>query len=74
MEISFPNIRVSTVMKKHGENLVMEKVMENEQNNSLENILKKSWNVYTAYHESRMRNYDSSISIGLLQRGFWSMF
>ena len=39
--------RVPTVMEKHGKNLVM----ENGQRNSYGNILKKSWNFSTAYHE-----------------------
>ena len=35
----------------------------------IENILKKSWNFSTAYHESCTRSFDNSISIaiGLLQ-------
>ena len=36
------------------------KVME------IENILEKSWNFSTGYHESRTRSSDNSISIGLL--------
>ena len=32
-----------------------------------ENILKKSWNFSTAYHESRTRSSDNAISIGLMQ-------
>ena len=33
----------------------------------IENVLRKSWNVSTAYHESRTRSSDNSISIGLLR-------
>ena len=59
--------RVPTVMEKHGTNHVRESqgkwakkiVME------IENILKKSWNFSTAYHESRAKSSDNSVSIGL---------
>ena len=50
------------------------KVMENGQKSKVMEIQKghgkvmeKSWNFSTAYRESRMRNSDNSISIGLLQ-------
>ena len=54
--ISWKNL----VIEKHGKNLVIEsdgKVMENRQYNNvmdIENILKKSWNVSTAYHEQEV--------------------
>ena len=37
------------------------KVME------IHKVMEKSWNFSTDYRESRMRNSDNSISIGLLQ-------
>ena len=51
-------------------NLVIEshgKVMENGPKNKVMEILKKSWNFFTADHESRTRSSDNSISTGLLQ-------
>ena len=51
--------RVPTVMEN---NLVMENGQK-----SHGNYCEKSWNFSTAYHESRTRSYDNSISVGLLQ-------
>ena len=65
------NDRVHTVMETY-------LVMENEQRNKvmeIDNILKKSWNFCTAYHESRIGSSDNSISIGdLAMGGFRFMF
>ena len=64
--------------KSMGKNLVMEshgKVMENGQTNKVMEILKKSWNFFTADHESRRTSSDNSISTGdLSMRGFRFMF
>ena len=54
-------------MEKHGKKILSWKVMENGQKNKVMEILKKSWNFYTADHESRTRSSDNSISTGLLQ-------
>ena len=45
------------------------KVMENGEKivRAIENILRESWNFSTAYHESRTRSSDNSISIVPLQ-------
>ena len=49
------------VMESHGTD------MENGQKNKVMEILKKSWNFFTADHESRTRSSDNSISTGILQ-------
>ena len=54
-------------MEKHGKKSCHGKVMENGQKNEVMEILKKSWNFFTADHESRTRSSDNSISTGLLQ-------
>ena len=66
--------RVPTVMEKHGKAwkkyLVMKshgKWAEKIKSWKLKNILKKSWNFFTADHELRTRSSDNSISTGLLQ-------
>ena len=48
-------------------NLVMEKSWKMGKKNKVMEILKKSWNFFTADHESRTRSSDNSISTGLLQ-------
>ena len=63
-------IRDPTVKEKRGGEILSWKVMENWQNNNvieIENILKKSWNFSTVYHESRTRSSVNSISTGMLQ-------
>ena len=55
------NLRVPTVMEKHG------KWAEQIKSWKLKNILEKSWNFFTADHESCTRSSDNSISTGLLQ-------
>ena len=41
----------------------------------IENIMEKSWNCSTAYHESRTRSYDNSISVVIwLQEAFGLRF
>ena len=74
-------LRVPTVLEKHGKawkKILSWKVMEKswkmgQQNKVMEiqkchgKVMEKSWNFSTAYRESRMRNSDNSISIGLLQ-------
>ena len=57
---SWKSIEKSLVMESHG------KVIENGQKNKVMEILKKSWNFFTADHESRTRSSDNSISTGLL--------
>ena len=55
-------------------NLVVEshgKVIENGPKNKVMEILKKSWNFFTADHESRTRSSDNSISTGLLCTVIW---
>ena len=60
------SIRVSgfPVMEKHGTKFLSWKVMENGHKNK---VMKKSLHFSTAYRESRLRNSDNSIFIGLLQ-------
>ena len=55
--------RVPTVMEKPGKNLVMKMGKKNK----VKEILKKSWNFFTADHESRTRSSNNSTSTGLLQ-------
>ena len=57
------------VMESHG------KVMKNGQKNEVMEILKKSWNFFTADHESHTRCSNNSISTGDLDiGGFQFMF
>ena len=44
----------------------MEKSLKMGKKNKVMEILKKSWNFFTADHESRTRGSDNSISTGLL--------
>ena len=58
---SWKSMEKNLVMESHG------KWAEKIKSWKLKNILKKSWNFFTADHESRTRNSDNSISTGLLQ-------
>ena len=52
--------RVPTVMEKHGKKILSWKVMENGQKKVMEikKYPEKSWNFFTADHESRTRSSD----------------
>ena len=60
-------VRVPTVMEKHGNKSCHGKSWKMGKKNKVMEILKKSWNFFTADHESRTRSSDNSISTGLLQ-------
>ena len=66
----FDDIRLHQGSHSHGKAWKsMEKnlVMENGQKNKAMEILKNSWNFFTADHESCKRSSDNSISTGVLQ-------
>ena len=66
--------RVPTVMEKHRKNLVMEKSLKMGKKIKVMEILKKSWNFFTADHESRTRSSDNSIYRSTVVIWIWEAF